>query len=175
MYHLGFRIFPPGFPTFGEQFFRIGDISDRRIEPDIQHLPFRTFHRHGNPPIKVAAYGTRLQPHIQPTLALSVYVRFPFLMPFQYPLAQERFPFIQRKIPMFGFLHHRLATTDSGFRVDQVRRAQRGTAGFALVAIGFFIAAMRASPGYITVGKELFCFLVVILFARFLDKLSFII
>ena len=172
MHHLGFRIFPPGFPTFGEQFFRIGD---RRIEPDIQHLPFRTFHRHGNPPIKVAAYGTRLQSHIQPTLALSVYVRFPFLMSFQYPLAQERFPFVQRQIPVFGLFHHRLATTDSGFRVDQVRRAQRCTAGFALVAIGFFIAAMRASPGYISVGKELFRFLVIILFACFLDKLSFIV
>ena len=175
MYHLGFRIFPPGFPTFGEQFFCIGDISDRRIEPDIQHLPFRTFHWHGNPPVEVTAYGTRLQSHIQPTLALSVYVRFPFLMSFQYPLAQERFPFVQRQIPVFGLFHHRLATTDSRFRVDQVRRAQRCTAGFALVAISLFIAAMRASPGYISVGKELFRFLVIILFACFLDKLSFIV
>ena len=175
MHHLGFRIFPPGFPTFGEQFFCIGDISDRRIEPNIQNLPFRTVHRHRNPPVEIATYCTRLQSHIQPALALPVYVRFPFFMSFQYPLAQEWFPFVQRQIPVFGLFHHRLAATDSGFWVDQVRWAQRGSAGFALVTIGFFIAAMRASPGYIAVGKKLFRFFVIILFACFLDKLSFIV
>ena len=60
-------------------------------------------------------------------------------------------------------------------QVEPVRRAQRCTAGFALVAISLFIAAMRASPGYIAVGKKLFRFFVIILFACFLDKLSFIV
>ena len=175
MNHLGFRIFPPGFPAFGQQLFRIGNISDRRIEPDIQHFAFSSFHRHGDSPIQVAAHGAGLQAHIQPALALAVDIRFPFLVSFQNPLAQERFPFIERQIPVFGFLHHRLASADRGFRVDKVCRAQGCAAGFALVAVGFFVSAMRASSGNIAVGKELLCLFVIILFARFLDEFAFVI
>ena len=60
--------------------------------------------------------------------------------------------------------------------LDVLRRVLFRVIGVWMVfAIGFFIAAMRASPGYISVGKELFRFLVIILFACFLDKLSFIV
>ena len=60
--------------------------------------------------------------------------------------------------------------------LDVLRRVLFRVIGVWMVfAIGFFIAAMRASPGYIAVCKELLCFLVVILFACFLDKFTFII
>ena len=79
---------------------------------------------------------------------------------------------IQGQIPVFGLLHHRFATTNGRLRVDQVCSIQRCTAGFALVAISLFVTAMRTCTGYITVGKELFGFLVVILFAGLLDEFT---
>ena len=96
-------------------------------------------------------------------------------MIFQYPLTQERLVLIQRKIPVFGFLHHRLATADGRLRIDQVCSIQRSTAGFALVAIRFFVAAMRTCTGYIAVGEELFSFLVVVLLACLFDEFAFLI
>ena len=90
-----FRL-PPRLPTIGTQLFGIGDIAYRGIEPDIQHFSFGTLHRHRDTPIQIAAHGTGLQPHIQPTLALAVDVALPLLMSIKDPLFQERLMFVQR-------------------------------------------------------------------------------
>ena len=175
MEQAGFGIFPPCFPTVGKQFLCIGDISDRSIEPYIQHLSFSAFNGHRNTPVEVAAYGTWLQSHIEPAFALSVYVGTPFFVIFQNPLAQPAFVFVERKIPVLGLLHDRLAAADGAFGVDQVGGRQGSSAFLALVAISAFRMAVRTFSGDIAVGKERFRFFVVILFGSFFDKLSFVV
>ena len=94
---------------------------------------------------------------------------------FENPLAEERLPLVERQIPMLRFAHHRLAAADSRLRINQIRRAERCPAGFALVAVGFLVSAVRASAGDVAVGQELLRFFVVILFGGLLDEFSLII
>ena len=76
---------------------------------------------------------------------------------------------------MLRLTHHRLAATDSGFRIDQIRRAKRRTASLALIAIRLLVSTMRTSTRDITVGQELLRLLIVVLLACFLDEFAFII
>ena len=76
---------------------------------------------------------------------------------------------------MLRLTHHRLAATDSGFRIDQIRRAKRRTASLALVTIRLLVSTMRTSTRDITVGQELLRLLIVVLLACFLDEFTFII
>ena len=175
MDHFSLRILPPSLPTIRQQLLRIRDITDRSVEPYIQHLSFRPFHGNRDTPIQIATHRTGLQTHIQPTLTLPVDVRLPFFMILQDPSTQERLPLIQRQIPMFRLTHHRLAATDSGFRIDQIRRAKRRTASLALIAICLLVSTMRTSTRDIAVGQELLRLLIVVLLACFLDEFAFII
>ena len=59
MDHPGFGILPIFFP-FRSQIFRCRNVSDRSIEPDIEHLSFRFIERYGHPPIQIAGHGTGL-------------------------------------------------------------------------------------------------------------------
>ena len=170
-----FGVFPPCLPTVGKQFLGIGNVSDRSIEPHVQYLSFRTFYGHRDTPVEVTADGTRLQSHVEPALALSVYVGAPFLVVFQNPLAQPSFVFVEGKIPVLGLLHHRFAAADGALRVDQIGGRQGGSAFLALVAIGTFRMAVRTLTGDVAVGEECFRFFVVILFGCFFDKLSFVV
>ena len=173
MNQTGFGIFPPFFPRIGQQFLGVGNITDGRIEPNIEHFTFGTFHGNGNTPIQVAAHGTRLQAYIQPTFTLTIHIGTPFLMIFQNPLTQPAFVLIQRQIPVLGFLHHRLAAADGTFRIDQIGGRQSGTTFFALVTISTFSVTMRTFSGDIAVGQESFGFFVVILLRSFFDKFAF--
>ena len=175
VYQAGFGIFPPCFPTIGKKFFGVGDVSDGGVEPYVKHLSFRSFYGNGDTPVEVTAYGTRLQSHVEPALTLAVHVRAPFLVVFENPFAQPAFVFVEREIPVFGFFHHRFAAADSAFRVDKVCRRERSSAFLALVAIGTFRVAVRTFAGDITVGKECFCFFVVILLGSLFDKFSLVI
>ena len=170
-----FRVFPPFLPRVGQQFFGIADITDGSIEPYIKHLTFGAFYRNGNAPVQVAAHGTRLQAHVEPALALSVYVGAPFLVVFQNPLAQPSFVFVEGKIPVLGLLHHRFAAADGALRVDQIGGRQGGSAFLALVAIGTFRMAVRTLTGDVAVGKEGLSFFVVILHAGLFDEFSLIV
>ena len=76
---------------------------------------------------------------------------------------------------MLRLTHNRLAATDSGFRIFQIRRAKGSTASLALVAICLLVSTMRTSTRDITVGQELLRLLIVVLLACFLDEFAFII
>ena len=119
-----FRVFPPCFPAVGKKFFGVGDVSDRSVKPYIEHFSFCSFYGNRDTPIKVTAYGTWLQTHVEPAFALTVYVRTPFFVIFQNPFAQPCFVFVERKIPVFGFFHYRFATADGAFRVDKICRGK---------------------------------------------------
>ena len=77
----GVLVLPPFFPIIRQQLFGVAYISDRCVEPDIQHFAFRTLDRNRYPPIQIAAYGTWLQTSIEPAFALPVNIGFPLLMP----------------------------------------------------------------------------------------------
>ena len=118
----GFGIFPPCLPAVRKKFFRVGDVADRRVEPNVEHFSFCAFHGNRDTPVEVTAYGAWLQPHVEPAFALSVHVRAPFFMVFQNPFAQPAFVLVEGEIPVFGFFHHRFAAANGAFRVDKVCR-----------------------------------------------------
>ena len=167
-------VLPVLFPV-GSQLFRSRDISDRRIEPDIQHLAVGPFDRNRNPPIQVAAHRPRLQAQIEPTLTLAVYVTLPLLMAIENPFAQELFVPVQRQEPVLRFAQHGRRPGDRAFGTDQVGGVERTAAFFALVAVGAFVLAMRAGADDIAVGEELSRLLIVILLRSLLDKFTVVV
>ena len=60
VYQPGRGVFPPRFPRIGQQFLRVGDIANGRVEPDVKHFAVGAFDGNRNTPVQVAAYGTRL-------------------------------------------------------------------------------------------------------------------
>ena len=54
------RIFllPPLFPVVGEQLFRIRNITNGSVKPNIEHLALSSLNGNRDTPIQVARYGT---------------------------------------------------------------------------------------------------------------------
>ena len=154
VHQFGFLRLPPFLPTLRKQFLSVGDVADRRVEPYVEHLTFRSIDRHRNAPVQVTAHGTWLKMSIQPGLALTIDIGLPLLVLFENPLAEPRLILVQRQIPVLGHHLYRLAAAKCGFRVDQLFRAEGAAAFLALVAIGIRIAAFRTSSCNIAVCKE---------------------
>src|SRR5574344_1005356 len=91
MQHSGIRVFPPFLPIIWQKLFCVADISNRSIKPHIENLTFGTLNRHRNSPIEITAYSPWLQTHIEPTFTLTINIRFPLFMIFQYPLTKPCF------------------------------------------------------------------------------------
>jgi hypothetical protein len=68
----GRRVFPPSLPRAEllwfsiAELFGVGDITDRRIEPHVEHFAFCTLHRHRDTPIKVAGYSAWAKTAVEP-------------------------------------------------------------------------------------------------------------
>ena len=77
------------------EFLGVRDISDRSIEPYVEHFALGTLYRHRNTPIEVASHCTWLKIHVEPALALSVHIRAPLLVTFQNPLFEPILIFAQ--------------------------------------------------------------------------------
>ena len=169
----GILALPPRLPRVGQQLARIGDIAYRSIKPDIHHLAFGTFHRHGDAPIEVAAYGTRLQTHVEPALALPIDIAAPFGMTFQNPLLKPGLVFVEWQVPVFRLAQHWRGATDGTLRVDEFGGRETSTALLALVAVCAFAVAVRTFACDIPVGEEGLCLLVVILLTLLFHKLAF--
>ena len=175
VYQTRFGVFPPFLPCVGQQLFGVADVSDRGVEPYIEHFALGTLYGNGNTPIQVAAHGTRLQAHVEPALALAINIGTPLLMVFQNPLAKPFLVFVQRQIPVLRLTHHGLAAADGTLRINQVRGAEAGAALLALVAVSAFGMAVGAFAGDVAVGKEGLGFFVVILHAGLFDEFSLIV
>ena len=76
---------------------------------------------------------------------------------------------------MFCLLHYRDIAAQHRFRVDQVGGIQGRSTLFTLVSIRFFESANRTGPGDVTIGEEMACLFIVILFGSFFNELSGII
>ena len=175
VHQLGIRALPPLLPVVRQEFDGIGDVTDGSVEPHVEDLALGTFHRHRNTPVEVAGHGTRLQTSVQPALYLTIDVGSPLLVAFENPFTKPRLVVLQRKIPMGGLFLYRLRTAQFGMRVDELFRAEGGSAFFALVAVGILIAAFGAGAHYITVGEEGLRLRVVVLFAFLRDELAIIV
>ena len=55
-----FPIIFPVFPVFVGPYFCVGDVSDRSVEPYIEHFSIGTSHRHRYSPIEVSGHGATL-------------------------------------------------------------------------------------------------------------------
>ena len=181
MDHSCIFLLPPFFPItvflrrFGAELDRIGDIADRRIEPYIKHFSFRSFYRHRNTPFEVTRHGTRFESAVQPTLALTVHVRTPFLVIIEDPIFEPCLILIQRQVPVLGrFLGQRIACFGI-VRVDQFVRREGCAAFLALVAISAHRMTTRTFTTYITVGQEMTCLRIIELFGCLFDELTRII
>ena len=65
----------PCSPAFGvalAEVFRVADIADGRVEPDVEHFSVGAFDGNGDSPVEVARHGTRLEVHVEPRLALAI-------------------------------------------------------------------------------------------------------
>ena len=174
VHHLRILALPVLLPV-GREVLRRGDVADRRIEPDVEHLAFGPLDRHGNAPVEVAAHGTRLQAAVQPALALSVDVRFPLLVSFENPLAEESLVLVQRQVPVLRLALHGHRSRHGAVRVDQFVGRERRAALLALVSVGAVVAALGAGAHDVAVGEERLRLLVVILHRSLLDELALVI
>ena len=174
VHHLRILALPILFPV-GCEVLRRGDVTDRCVEPDVEHLALGTLDRNGNAPVQVAAHGTRLQAAVQPALALSVDIGLPLPVALENPLAEESFILIQRQIPVFGLALDGHRTRHGAVGVDQLVGRKGRSALLALVAVGAVVAALGAGAHDVTVGKERLRLLVVILHRGLLDELALIV
>ncbi|ANT64580.1 hypothetical protein Ptc2401_00792 [Prosthecochloris sp. CIB 2401] len=76
----------------------------------------------------------------------------------------------EREVPVEGFPEDRFGVGELAFRVFQLTRAEVGAALFALVTVGFFVAANGAGAGDVAVGEEALCLGVVELLFFFLPE-----
>ena len=153
----------------------VGDVADRRVEPDIEDLALGALHGHGNAPVEVARDGTRLQAAVQPALDLAVDVGAPLLVALQDPLAQPLLIVLQREIPVGGLLLDGRGAAQLAVRVDELLGAEGAAALLALVAVGAFVAALGAGAHDVAVGEEGLGLGVVVLLALLGDELAVVI
>ena len=85
----------------------VGDISDRGVEPYIENLAVSTLHGYRDTPVKVTCHGARLQVHVEPTLALAIYVWTPLLVVLKNPLLQPLLVFVEWQIPVLCLFKYR--------------------------------------------------------------------
>ena len=68
----GRRVFPPSLPRAEllwfsvAELFGVGDISNRRIKPHIQHFAFGPLYRHRDTPIEVAGHSAWAKTAVEP-------------------------------------------------------------------------------------------------------------
>ena len=173
--HTGFGVFPPLCVIVAHKVDGVGDVTDRSVEPYVEHLALGTLHGYGDTPVEVAAHGAGLETHVEPRLALAVDVGLPFLVSFENPLLKRTLPLVEGEVVMLCLAHYGHAAGDGRLRVDEVGGVERCAASLALVAVRSFCAAVGAGSGHVAVGEELSGLLVVELHGCFLYEFSLVV
>ena len=158
------------------KFLGVGDISDGGVKPYVEHLSLSTLNRHGDSPFQVAGHSSWLKVHVQPTLALSIYVGAPFLVSIENPLLEPILIFTKWQIPVLGRL---LDKSMTGIilvgGIDQLVGREGGSTFLTLVAISALGSTSGACAHDIAVGEEFTCHLVAILLFHMLLKFSLVV
>ena len=155
-------------PQFGmgvAELLGVGDVADRCVKPDVEHLALGTLYGHGDTPVEVAGHGTGLQAAVEPALALTIDIGAPFLVLLQNPLLQPGLVLIQRQIPVLGFALDQRVARLGVVGIDELLGRERGAALLALVAVGLGGVAAGALALDVAVGQEVAGLLVVELLA----------
>ena len=169
---LDLRILPESFPIIRladdlAVFLGCAQISDDRIEPNVDHLVLPSFHRNGYPPIHVPRYRTVVQTVLQPIGGECFNVRSPEVLIVQvlHELFIEggEFEEIMLCPPYLGF-----RTTIDAMCILQIACLERLTAGITLIPAYVLRTAIRTCSLYVSVRKELTAFRAVVLIG-FLD------
>jgi hypothetical protein len=150
----------------------VRDITDRSVEPYIEHLALGTLYRYRDTPIEVTGHSTGLQPSVQPALALAIDVRTPLLVILENPLLQPLLVFVQRQVPVLGGLLGQWVTVDGVIRIDEFIGREGSTTFLALVAVGTEGMATWTLTADVTVGEELLGLLVIELLGGLFDEFS---
>ena len=87
---------PPLLPRLRQKFLSVGNIPDRSVKPDIEHLALGTLHRDRHAPVKVTAHGARLKTAVNPALALAIDSASPLFVLFENPITKPRLVLVQR-------------------------------------------------------------------------------
>ena len=171
------RVFalPPLLPAVGQEFLRIGDIADGRIEPHVEHLALGTLYGYGDAPVEVTAHSTGLQASVEPALTLPVDIALPLLVVLEDPLLEEGLVLVKGQIPVLCLAELRRSAGDSALGVDEVGGVQRRATGLTLVTIGALILTARAGTRDVAVREELLGLGVVVLLALFFDEAALIV
>ena len=171
------RVFalPPLLPAVGQEFLRIGDIADGRIEPHVEHLALSALYGHRDTPIEVTAHSTGLQTSVEPALTLPVDIALPLLVVLEDPLLEEGLVLVKGQIPVLRLAELRRSTGDSALGMDEVGGVQRRAAGLTLVTIGALILTAGAGARDVAVREELLGLGVVVLLALLLDEAALVV
>ena len=166
----GFLVLPPFLPTapflgfFVAEFLCVGDVADGCVKPYVEHLSLGSFHGYGYTPFQVAGHGAGLEVHVEPALALAVYIGTPFLVSFENPLLQPLLVFAQWQVPVLGgFLHESMPGVVLVGGIDQLVGRERGTTFLALVTVSTLGSAAWTGAHDVAVGEELSGHLVAVL------------
>ena len=170
-----FGVLPPLFPVVGQDFFCVGDVADGRIEPNVEYFSVGSFHGHGDSPVKVSTDGSRLQSHVEPGFALSEHVGAPFRVVFENPLLEPFLVAVEGQIPVLSLSQNGFCSADGASGIDEFSGREGSATFLALITVGTFRVAVRAFAGDVSVGEEGLCLFVIVLFAFFLDELTFVV
>ena len=131
-----------------------GQVSDDRLEPDIDHLVVHPGYRYGHAPGHVPCDGPVLQPGLQPVLREQLDVRSPVVLvldPAYQRLLERGEP--EEVVVRLPELRRRPADRAAG--VAQLACLVGGAAFLALVTPCSVVTAFLAAPFDVPVGEEL--------------------
>ena len=155
-------LFPPALPGIGitvgvdAPLPRVGHITDGRVEPDVDLLALGFGHIEGNrhAPVRVAgdAAGAEI---VHPTVGNALHVGAPLGVGFE-PLLELALKLGQIKEPVAGIFQHRHGAVagDVGTGCDEILRRILSPTALAFVAVGLFIAALRAGAAHVAIRQE---------------------
>ena len=181
MYQTGVLVLPPLLPVapllgfFLTELLGVRYIADGRVEPYVEYLTVGPLDGYGDTPVEVAGHRTGLQVHVEPRLALAIYVRTPLFMFLEDPLLQPVLIVVQGQIPVLRLLQYGSGARDGRFRVDQFRRREVTSALLTLIAVGVGIATMGALASDVAVGEKLLSLFVIELRGGLLCQLTFVV
>src|SRR5688572_29738525 len=96
-------------------------------------------------------------------------------MPFQYPILQPPFILLQRQVPVLRLTKHGCSARERRLWIDQLPRTQCRSAFFTLIAVGIWMATLRAGADDVAVSEEYLRLVVVILLRNLFRQQPFIV
>ena len=147
-----FRVAGHGRPLLGS-----GQITDDRIEPDINAFVFEPFYRYRHAPSYIARDGPVFQPFLEVMGGKINHILPPVELVFN-PTQQLFVECAQLQEEMLSIFKYRGRSAQTAVRFNQFIRVERFAAGITLVAAGSLALTKRTGSLNIAVRQETFAF-----------------